>query len=54
MNECTTDYAPWHIVPANRKWARNLTMLETIVAQLEEMKPEYPPASFDPATIVVE
>jgi PPK2 family polyphosphate:nucleotide phosphotransferase len=54
MDECTTDYAPWHIGPADRKWARNLTMLETIVAELEEMKPTYPPASFDPTTIVVE
>ena len=27
INECATDCAPWHIVPADRKWARNLWML---------------------------
>ncbi len=54
INECATDCAPWHIVPADRKWARNLWMLETVVQTLEAMKPEYPPAEFDPKTIVIE
>ena len=54
INACATDDAPWHIVPANRKWARNLTMLETVVAALERMKPQYPPAEFDPKKIVIE
>ena len=53
INECSTKIAPWHIVPANRKWARNLTMLETVVATLEKMNPQYPAADFDPKTIVV-
>ena len=54
LNECATDYAPWHVVPANRKWARNLAMLQTIVSTLERMDPQYPAATFDPKTIVVE
>ncbi len=54
VNECSTAIAPWHIVPANRKWARNVFLLEMIVATLEKMKPEYPPAEFDPKTVVVE
>lgn len=54
IGQCATEKAPWHIVPANRKWARNLMMLETIVATLEKMNPQYPAATFDPKTIVVE
>ena len=54
INSCATGYAPWHIVPADRKWARNLWMLQTIVRTLEEMKPQYPPAAFDPKKIVIE
>lgn len=54
INECATDCAPWHIVPADRKWARNLWMLEAVVRTLEAMKPQYPPAEFDPKTIVIE
>lgn len=54
INECATDYAPWHIIPADRKWARNLMMLETIVDALERMNPQYPAPGFDPKTIKVE
>ena len=54
INQCAKDYAPWLIVPADRKWARNLTMLEGVVGALERMNPQYPPAEFDPKKIVIE
>ncbi len=54
INACATDYAPWHIVPADRKWVRNVLMLQTVVDALEEMHPEYPAPQFDPQTIVIE
>jgi PPK2 family polyphosphate:nucleotide phosphotransferase len=54
INECATENAPWHIVPANRKWARNLLMMEKVVATLARMNPQYPPADFDPTKIVIE
>ena len=54
INACATDYAPWHIVPADRKWVRNVLMLQTIVHALEEMRPAYPAPQFDPQTIVIE
>ena len=54
INACTTEDAPWHIIPANRKWARNLMILETVVAALDRMDPQYPAPEFDPKTIVVE
>lgn len=54
INSCTTGPAPWWIVPADRKWMRNLVMLETVVATLEKMKPQYPAAEFDPKEITIE
>ncbi|MDQ3813745.1 MAG: polyphosphate kinase 2 family protein [Armatimonadota bacterium] len=54
INHCSTPHAPWIIVPANRKWARNLALAETIVATLESLKPQYPQAGFDPQSIVIE
>jgi polyphosphate kinase 2 (PPK2 family) len=54
INACTTEDAPWHIVPADRKWARNLAMLETIVRTLERMNPQYPRPEFDPKTITID
>ncbi len=53
MNECTTVDAPWHIVPADRKWARNLVLIEMIIATLEQMNPQYPATEIDPATVVI-
>jgi polyphosphate kinase 2 (PPK2 family) len=34
LGKCSTDYAPWYIVPANRKWYRNLAITETILDAL--------------------
>jgi len=43
LQRCNTDYAPWHIVPANHKWYRDLIVAKTIVAALEAMNPRFPP-----------
>ncbi|WP_342151074.1 polyphosphate kinase 2 family protein [Methylorubrum sp. SB2] len=44
LSRCSTPYAPWHVVPANRKWARNLMVARTIADTLEAMDPQFPPA----------
>lgn len=54
INSCTTAQAPWWIVPADRKWMRNLIMLQTVVAALERMDPKYPAAEFDPGEVAIE
>ena len=43
LQKCNTDYAPWHIVPANHKWYRDLVVTRTIAAALEDMNPRFPP-----------
>ncbi|HMS82482.1 MAG TPA: polyphosphate kinase 2 family protein [Nitrospira sp.] len=40
----STEQAPWYIVPANRKWYRNLVVADRIVNVLEDMKIKTPPA----------
>lgn len=42
INNCSTEYAPWYIVPANKKWYRNLVIARTIADTLEAMNPQYP------------
>jgi PPK2 family polyphosphate:nucleotide phosphotransferase len=42
LTRCNTDYAPWYIVPANRKWYRDLFIARVIVETLEDMKLAYP------------
>ncbi len=44
INNCSTEYAPWYVVPANKKWYRNLVIARTIVDTLEAMDPQFPPA----------
>jgi len=39
----STDCAPWYIVPANRKWYRNLVVASTIVGALEDLQLKRPP-----------
>jgi PPK2 family polyphosphate:nucleotide phosphotransferase len=47
LTQCNTDCAPWHIVPANKKWYRNLVVTRLLRQTLEKMDPKYPPS--DPA-----
>ena len=42
LARCSTPYAPWHVVPANRKWARNVMVARTIADTLEAMDPRFP------------
>ena len=41
--ETSTEDAPWYVVPANRKWYRNLVVSSILVETLESMDPRYPP-----------
>lgn len=38
----STEVAPWYIIPADRKWARNYYMSRLLVATLKEMDPRPP------------
>lgn len=42
INKCSTDYAPWYVVPSNNKWYRNLVIARTIADTLEAMNPQFP------------
>lgn len=34
LSQCSTEVAPWHIVPANRKWFRDLAVAEAVAEAL--------------------
>lgn len=54
LNKCSTEAAPWHIVPANHKWARDIAIAECVTDALDKMNPQFPEVVFDPKTIVIE
>lgn len=42
LDRCSTEHAPWRVVPADRKWQRNAIIAEVVRNTLEEMAPKYP------------
>jgi PPK2 family polyphosphate:nucleotide phosphotransferase len=42
LARCNTTHAPWHIIPADHKWYRDLAVSEIIAEALEEMDPKVP------------
>ncbi len=42
LRECSTDWAPWYVIPSNKKWFRNLAVSEIIVNALDRMDLKYP------------
>jgi len=47
LAKCGTDAAPWYVIPANKKWFRNLAVSHIIVETLEEMKMKFPPPTIN-------
>ena len=46
--------APWHIIPADRNWARNAAIARIVRETLEEMNPQYPlPKDWDPKAVKI-
>ena len=54
VNCCSTKYAPWHIVPADAKWARNLAVAELVLKTLKKMDPQYPKLAFDLKDVAID
>ncbi|TDQ01102.1 PPK2 family polyphosphate:nucleotide phosphotransferase [Labedaea rhizosphaerae] len=47
LASCSTDVAPWYVVPADRKWYRNWAIAHLLLETLEEMAPRPPKPDYD-------
>ena len=54
ISETSTDLAPWYVVPANRKWYRNLVVSRVLIATLRGLDMRFPEPEEDLAGIVIE
>jgi PPK2 family polyphosphate:nucleotide phosphotransferase len=45
LSRCSTEYAPWFIIPADHKWFRNLAVSRIIVETLEDFDMQFPKSS---------
>lgn len=42
LERCSTEHAPWRVVPSDRKWQRNAIISQIVRKTLEDMAPKYP------------
>lgn len=54
LNKTSTEWAPWYIVPANRKWYRNLVVASVLVETLKGLNIQYPQPEDNLDDVVIE
>jgi PPK2 family polyphosphate:nucleotide phosphotransferase len=54
ITRCSTDAAPWYIIPADKKWFRNLAVSAILVETLERLRLRYPKPAFDVSKLRVQ
>jgi PPK2 family polyphosphate:nucleotide phosphotransferase len=47
LSRCSTEHAPWFVIPANHKWFRNLAIARIVVEYLETLTMKYPQPTVD-------
>jgi PPK2 family polyphosphate:nucleotide phosphotransferase len=47
LDRCSTDYAPWYVVPCDKKWYSRLAVTELLIEALKDLDLSWPPAKFD-------
>ena len=47
LDRTSTDYAPWYIVPCDKKWYSRLAITELLIETLKGLNMSWPPADFD-------
>jgi PPK2 family polyphosphate:nucleotide phosphotransferase len=54
LTRCSTSWAPWHIIPANGKWYRNMVVADIVHKALREMSPRWPKARVEAASYTID
>ncbi len=53
LTTCSTKVAPWHVIPSDQKWYRNLAITRVLVNTLRDMDPRYPDQTEDLSGITI-
>jgi PPK2 family polyphosphate:nucleotide phosphotransferase len=54
LRKCSTPWAPWHVIPADRKWFQNYLVAQFTVRTLDQMKLKYPAPTVDISKVTLE
>ena len=47
LSKCSTDHAPWFVIPSNHKWFRNLAVSKIVAETLESLNMKFPAPTVD-------
>ncbi|SRR5579884_1153127 len=47
LAKCSTPHAPWYVIPANKKWFRNLAVAQILADTMAGLDMKYPKLSYD-------
>jgi polyphosphate kinase 2 (PPK2 family) len=47
IDRCSTEHAPWYVIPADHKWFRNYAVCKILAQTLKAMGPEFPETNED-------
>jgi polyphosphate kinase 2 (PPK2 family) len=53
LTRCSTDQAPWFVIPANRKWYRDLAVARIVTDAARRMNPSFPEPEEDLSGVVI-
>ena len=53
LTRCSTAHAPWYVIPADRKWFRDLAVSQILRQEMEALPLEWPKPAYDPKRIRV-
>jgi polyphosphate kinase 2 (PPK2 family) len=53
LTKTSTDIAPWYVIPANRKWFRDLAVASILADTIAGLRPAYPQPEDLPASLVI-
>lgn len=54
IEKTSTSHAPWHVIPADKKWYRNLCVARLLRDTLKGLKLEFPQPDWDPGSIKID
>ena len=47
LERCSTDHAPWYVIPSNHKWFRNLAVSRILADTLDDLRMKLPKPTVD-------
>jgi polyphosphate kinase 2 (PPK2 family) len=53
LSRCSTDAAPWFVIPSDKKWFRDLAIADIVADTLDDLDPQYPPMDDLPKNLVM-